>query len=117
LALTVPPSIRLDEDDFKPIPGTERAGSYVRDPSGDWLAFVASASEQASSQRHLSKVRVDGSSLPIKIVDWDASWESLFWLNDGDLLITVNNHTQFLRLPNRPPNKRREPLKSAAAAR
>jgi eukaryotic-like serine/threonine-protein kinase len=89
---------RLDDYEFKSIPGTEGAENFAQSPDGKWLAFVATVSEQ-STQRRIAKVPVDGSSPPVALSDWDDDWSSFVWLEDGSLLVTSNRGSKFFRLP------------------
>jgi serine/threonine-protein kinase len=88
----------IGDYEFLPIPGTEGAAGYWLSPDGVWLAFVA-VGPGGVLQRRLSKVRVDGSAPPVALADWDPGWESMTWLEDGDLLISSDNSTEFFRLP------------------
>jgi len=90
---------RLGEYEFKPIPKTEGATMFVLDPAGEWIAYVAAVSEQALSEQRLWKVRVDGSSPPVNIAEWDSAWGSMYWLEDGDLLAMADHGTKYFRLP------------------
>jgi Tol biopolymer transport system component len=90
---------RLDEYEFKPIPGTEGVEGAAQSPDGRWLVFVATVSEQ-STQKRIAKVPVDGSTPPVTLSDWDDDWgTSVAWLEDGDLLVSSNYGTKFFRLP------------------
>jgi serine/threonine-protein kinase len=89
---------RFSDYEFKPIPQTEGATMFVLDPAGEWIAYVAPVSEQALSEQRLMKVRVDGSSPPVLIAPWDSSWGSLYWLEDGDLLVMADHGTKYFRL-------------------
>jgi serine/threonine-protein kinase len=90
---------RLDEYEFKSIPGTEGVQGAALSPDGRWVAFVATVSEQSSQQR-IAKVPVDGSSPPVVLSDWDNDWgTNVVWLEDGDLLASSNRGTKFFRLP------------------
>jgi serine/threonine-protein kinase len=90
---------RLDEYEFKSIPGTEGVQSAAQSPDGKWLAFLANVSEQSTQQR-IAKVPVDGSSPPVALSDWDDDWsQGMVWLEDGDLLLSSNRGTKFFRLP------------------
>jgi serine/threonine-protein kinase len=90
---------RLDEYEFKAIPGTEGVVATVLSPDGSWLAFIATVSEQ-SSQRRIAKVPIDGSSPPVALSDWDDDWSTnVVWLEDGDLLVTSNRGRKVFRLP------------------
>jgi len=90
---------RLDEYEFKPIPGTEGVQGAAQSPDGRWMAFVATVSEQSTQQR-IAKVPVDGSSPPVALSDWDDDWSTnIVWLEDGDLLVSSNRGTKFFRLP------------------
>jgi serine/threonine-protein kinase len=67
-------------------------------PDGEWVAFIATVSEQ-SSQIQLKKVRVDGSAPPVAIIDWEEQWNwDFLWLKDGDLFVQ-DGPTKFFRLP------------------
>ena len=95
---------RLDTYDLKLIPGTEGASSAAMSPDGNWLAFVSTISDQ-SSQRRISKVRVDGSAPPVALADFDDAWnESVAWLEDGDLLVVsrAGQDASFIRVPTEP---------------
>ena len=97
-------SRRLDGYELKAIPGTEGVMSATLSPDGHWLAFVSTSSGQAS-QRRISKVRIDGSSPPIALVDFDDTWnQNLVWLEDGDLLVAARAGAEasFFRLPTEP---------------
>ena len=63
---------RFDAYEFKPIPGTEGAVSISPSPDGEWVAFVATVSEQ-SSQLQLKKVRVDGRPAGCAMIDGRSS--------------------------------------------
>ena len=90
---------RLDDYEFKAIPGTEGVQDSAQSPDGKWLVFVATVSEQ-SSLRRIAKVPVDGSSPPVALADWDDDWStSVVWLEDGDLLVSANRGRKFFRLP------------------
>jgi serine/threonine-protein kinase len=90
---------RLDEYEFKSIPGTEGVQGAAQSPDGRWLVFVATVSEQSTQQR-IAKVPVDGSTPPVALSDWDDDWgTNVVWLEDGDLLVTSNRGTKFFRLP------------------
>ncbi len=90
---------RLDDYEFKSIPGTEGVQSFAQSTDGKWLVFVATVSEQ-STQRRIAKVPVDGSSPPVAFADWDDDWStSVAWLEDGDLLVSANRGRKFFRLP------------------
>jgi len=90
---------RLDEYEFKSIPGTEGVQGATQSPDGRWLAFIASVSEQSTQQR-IAKVPIDGSSPPVVLSDWDDGWSTnVVWLEDGDLLVASERGTTFFRLP------------------
>lgn len=90
---------RLDEYEFKSIPGTEGVQGAAQSPDGKWLVFVATASEQSTQQR-IAKVPIDGSSPPVVLSDWDDDWSTnVAWLEDGDLLVSSNYGSKFFRLP------------------
>jgi serine/threonine-protein kinase len=90
---------RLDEYEFKAIPGTEGAEGVAQSPDGRWLVFVATVSEQ-STQKRIAKVPIDGSTPPVTLSDWDDDWgTNVAWLEDGDLLVSSNFGTKFFRLP------------------
>jgi hypothetical protein len=90
---------RLDDYELKPLAGTEGESNYTMSPDGTSIAFIATQSEQ-SSQRQLARVALDGSAPPIKLADWDESWEpTMVWLEDGDLLIVSDGGAKFFRLP------------------
>lgn len=43
---------------------------------------------------------VDGSSPAVALADWDDDWNpNVAWLEDNDLLVTMNGGTKFFRLP------------------
>jgi Tol biopolymer transport system component len=90
---------RLDEYEFKSIPGTEGVQEWAQSPDGKWLAFIATASEQ-SSQRRVAKVLIDGSTPPVVLADWEDDWNTrVVWLEDGDLLVSSISGEKFFRMP------------------
>jgi serine/threonine-protein kinase len=90
---------RLQDYELTPVPGTEGVEEFAVSPDGLSIAFVAAVSEQAS-QRRLSKVRLDGSTPPVALSDWDDAWENtLAWLQDGDLLMVSGGGTRLVRVP------------------
>jgi hypothetical protein len=91
---------RMDDYEFKPLPGTEQATTARISADGRWLAVVTPVSDQ-STQRQLVKVPIDGSSPPVKIANMDAgwAWNGIAWLESGDFLISSQNGTTFVRLP------------------
>ena len=92
---------QLDDYDLKALPGTDGVEGFAVAPDGLSVAFVATISDQLS-QRKLSKVRVDGSTPPVVLSDWDDGWRNLLaWLEDGDLLTVSDSGTKLFRLPSR----------------
>jgi serine/threonine-protein kinase len=89
---------RLDEYEFKAIPGTEGTDNIRVSPNGEWIAFTARDSEK-SSQRQLRKVRVDGSAPPVDVVGWKDGWNWFVWADDNELFIMANFGRKLLRLP------------------
>jgi hypothetical protein len=80
---------RLDEPDFKPLPGTEGIKNYAASPDGAELAVVSTLSEQ-SSQRQVIKVRADATTAAVRVSPWNDGWSSGFtWMSDGDLVVTT----------------------------
>ena len=92
---------RLGEYEFKPVEGTDgaqRFASVAISPNGEWIAFVATASEQ-SAQLQLKKVRSGGGGPPVAIAEWKDSWSGFNWLNDDELIVLANSGTSFFRQP------------------
>jgi serine/threonine-protein kinase len=89
---------KLDEYEFKAIPGTEGTDNIRVSPNGEWIAFTARDSEK-SSQRQLRKVRVDGSAPPVDVTPWMDGWNWFVWADDNDLFIMANSGRKLLRLP------------------
>jgi serine/threonine protein kinase/Tol biopolymer transport system component len=90
---------RLDDYEFKPIPGTDGVQNGTQSPDGRWLAFIATGSDQ-STQLRIAKVPVDGSSPPVVLSDWSEDWDpNVVWLEDGDILVGSSQGTKFFRLP------------------
>jgi hypothetical protein len=88
----------IHDNEFKAVPGTERAQNIVGSSDGQWLAIVKPASEQ-STQRQLVKVRVDGSSPPVRIASMTDAWHHMVWLESGDFLVGTRDGTKYFRLP------------------
>jgi serine/threonine-protein kinase len=89
---------KLDEYEFKAIPGTEGTDNIRVSPNGEWIAFTARDSEK-SSQRQLRKVRADGSALPVDVDAWMDGWNWFVWADDNELFIMANFGRKLLRLP------------------
>src|SRR2546425_3006217 len=100
---------RMDRNTFEPLRGTERAQGFVVSPDGRWILFAATPSEEASQLR-IFKVPVDGGSPPAPVGDVDANPDSRpAWLESGDLLISVNDGTKYMRSsPGAPPSEPRK---------
>ena len=42
---------RIDEYEFKSVPGTEGVQNFSFSPDGEWLAFIATVSDESSLRR------------------------------------------------------------------
>ncbi|HEX4825837.1 MAG TPA: protein kinase [Candidatus Polarisedimenticolaceae bacterium] len=94
-----PPRIyarRLDQYEFKELPGTEGAQGFLTPRSGSFL-FFAPVSAGAPQFRGF-RAPVDGSAPPTSFVDNDTSWTWTVESRDGDLL-AVKQFTDFVRCP------------------
>jgi serine/threonine-protein kinase len=88
------------EDALRAIPGTEGTQGFTLSTDGTWIAALGWITQ--TSQRHLFKVRSDGSGQPVSLHDWDEQAAPQFaWLPDDDLLLTVKSPDgwNFVRVP------------------
>ncbi len=78
---------RFEELEAKPIPGTERAGSWSLSPDGRWLAYVQGGSQDATSSR-IFKQPLDGSTPPTMVAQQtgDTPFGSIVWLEGGRIV-------------------------------
>jgi eukaryotic-like serine/threonine-protein kinase len=106
---------RLDRDSLEPIRGTERAYDFSVSPDGRWILYLAPASER-SAQIRLFKTPVDASSPPVPLAEVGQNWavSAPTWLESGDILVSVDDGSKYLRIPKGggPPT---EPLEYGAA--
>jgi hypothetical protein len=91
---------RLDQKTFQPIRGTEGALGYVLSPDSRWVLFLASVSTQSILNRRY-KVPIDGSAPPVPVVDVDAEDYGGTWLRNGDLLISIREKKEYIRIDGR----------------
>ncbi|HSM07268.1 MAG TPA: protein kinase [Longimicrobiales bacterium] len=78
---------RIDEADFRPVPGTEGAGEMDFSPDGQWLAFYN------LSRRALLKIPVSGGgAVPILEVD-SISPDDMHWGEDGTIVFVSGGGT------------------------
>jgi len=71
-----------------PMPGTERAGTPVFSPDGQWIAFVA--------DQHLKKARLSGGAI---VTLADSAWNGgAAWLDDGTLIYSENSFNELRRI-------------------
>jgi eukaryotic-like serine/threonine-protein kinase len=89
---------RLDSYDMKPLAGTEGAVGLFPSADGRSIFFVAPASRGAAKFK-FSRVPTDGSAPPIALGDWKDEWGGVVPLHGGDILVTVDQGSKYLRLP------------------
>jgi len=78
---------RIDEADFRPVPGTEGAGEMDFSPDGQWLAFYN------VSRRALLKIPVSGGgAVPILEVD-SIRPDDMHWGEDGTIVFVSGGGT------------------------
>ncbi len=86
---------RLDQYEFKELPGTEDVAGFL--VAGDHLLLVAPVSV-GSPQLRLSRIPLDGNAPATGIGDWDNAWGSMTELGNGDLLV-IQGRTNLVRIP------------------
>ncbi|HMB69459.1 MAG TPA: protein kinase [bacterium] len=75
----------LDEYTMRLVPGSRGGAHACFSPDSRWLAVVAP--QDAKSTKHfLWKVPVDGSAPPLKLLDWNDTWDGIHWLRNGELV-------------------------------
>jgi eukaryotic-like serine/threonine-protein kinase len=79
-------SLRTDELDPKPIPGTNGATQAIFSPDGQWLAFLSSGK--------LRKVKLDGTA-PVTIGDGTAN-NGAYWTARDEIIIATEGGTHGL---------------------
>ena len=100
---------RLDSFEALPVSESEGVEGYAFSADGRWLYFLGPAAAGATQLR-LARIPVDGTGAPVTVRRWEDSWGSWMLLGDGEMLVTLENGTQFLRLPadGSPPSAARE---------
>jgi serine/threonine-protein kinase len=90
---------RMDGDTFEPIRGTEGAQGCVTSPDGRWILFAVASSEQ-STQLHIDKMPIDGSSPPTSVPDGGVKWFATpVWLRSGDIVVSQDLGSRYARVP------------------
>ena len=89
---------KLDSFEAKPLTGTEGVVGFVLSRDSRYVYFIAPASP-GSAKLKLLKVPLDGSAPPIAMTDWKDNWGGVAALFNGDLLVTQDRGTSFVRVP------------------
>ena len=79
---------KLDEFEWKPIPGTEDPSLPTFSPDGKWIAFTLN--------RGIFKVNLNGGA-PIQLLDFPGSIDGLSWSDDGYIYLVHSG--EILRIP------------------
>src|SRR5438093_2138037 len=87
---------RLDEDEFRPIEGTERALGFGVSPDGRMVYFLATSPRGPDVQ--LARVPVDGSSPVTSITPWRDNWQPGTVLSSGKVVFTTDDMTKWATL-------------------
>jgi len=88
----------LTSGEASPVDGSEGVRTASFSPDGRWLYFVSPLGAKATQLR-LARVPVDGSSAPVTVRRWDEAWSYWTVLEGGDVLATVEQNRNFVRLP------------------
>jgi hypothetical protein len=86
---------RLDQYDFKELPGTD-GQNYFAGIQGDSALYIGAESAD-SPKLAVLRVPIDGSAPPTRVMDWDVSWTWVVQAPNGDVLGVRGG--EFVRVP------------------
>ena len=89
----------MDEPEFQPVRESDGTSNIMMSPDGRTLEYWAPAGEQTSDRRRY-RMPADRSAPPASVGDVGATWDNdNVWLRSGDLVVSMDDGTRYLRLP------------------